>query len=124
MKKIIIVIVVIAVVLGVFLFWFARNAIILVTKGPGITVKTAAVPDEASHSIRVLMTLTGTQKPHSITEISMPRDLAQSLSVSAPKGFTEQLLPLDERSKSDAESIKFVKEYNRDKLRWVGSFPS
>ena len=67
------------------------------------------------------MTLAGTDKPHSVTQISMPRDLARVLGVRPPSGFSEQLLPLDERSKNNAEMVKFVEEYNRDTLRWVGS---
>jgi len=90
-------------------------------KGPGKAVTASVVPDEPSSSLKVMMTLAGTDKPHSVTQISMPRDLARVLGVRPPSGFSEQLLPLDERSKNNAEMLKFVEEYNRDTLRWVGS---
>ena len=106
-----------------FIFWFARHPIVFLTKGPGKTVTASVLPDEPSRSLKVTMALAGTEKPHSVTQISMPRALAQALGLRAPSGFSEQLLPLDEGTKNNPEMVKFVEEFNRDTLRWVGSLP-
>jgi hypothetical protein len=106
-----------------FLIWFARNPIVLVSIGPRKTVLASAVPEAASAVLKVTMTLTGTQDTHTITEICLPRPLAQALGVRAPGGFSEQPLSRDGGFEDDPETVKFVETYNRDTLRWVGSFP-
>lgn len=59
---------------------------------------------------------------HRITEISLARSLAQSLGLQAPSGFSVEDLPLSRKEQNDAAMRAFVADYNRDNLRWVGSF--
>jgi hypothetical protein len=120
MAKIIILVVA---VLTAFLVWIAFRGIFFISCGSGVTVKAAAVCDVAAHSVRVTMRLTGTQKTYKVTEISVPRDLARVLGVRAPQGFAEQALPLEERLKGDADSVKFVEDFNWANLRWIGELP-
>ena len=122
MTKIILIIAgVLIIAVVAFLFWFARNPVVVLSKGPGKTVTASVLPDEAS--LKVTMMLTGTDQPHTLTQISMPRTLAQASGLRPPNGFSEQPLPLEERNKNNAEIVKFVETFNKDTLRWVGSFP-
>ncbi len=59
---------------------------------------------------------------HRITEISLERSLAQSLGLQTPSGFTIEDLPLSGKEQNDPAMRAFVADYNRDNLRWVGSF--
>ncbi len=122
-KAILIIAVVLVTAFVGFLIWLSRNPIVLFGEGPGKHVAASVVPDAAAHTLTVAMQLSGTQRPHTVTEISMPRTLAQALGVRPPNGFSEQFLPLDDRSKNNPDMVKSVEKFNQDTLRWVGALP-
>jgi hypothetical protein len=95
--------------------WFARHPIVFT--GP-VTTKllVTASRDEAGHTIRCILRFTGSDKPHTVTEIEMPKEWAQALGVSTPSGFTEQ--PLAAEKKTDDQA--FIEKFNRETTRWVG----
>jgi len=73
-------------------------------------VAVVASRDESGHAIRCTFQLTGPDRPRAITEIRIPRELAQTLDATPPEGFSE---------KSFEDSSRY---FNKTYLRWVGNF--
>lgn len=53
-----------------------------------------------------------------ITSIEIPRDIYTEFDLSAPKGFKHEALPLGKDN--DPEMIKFVEDFNKKTIRYVG----
>src|SRR6266705_248959 len=49
-----------------------------------------AVRDEAAQNLRCKLRFTGQDKPYSVTEIHLSRELARALGASLPSGFTDE----------------------------------
>lgn len=57
---------------------------------------------------------------NTITNITVLRELASRLGLSAPQGFKEEALLLTEEEKKEKASVDFAKKFNWENLRWVG----
>jgi hypothetical protein len=103
------------VAIAAFVVWFIRHPIVFTAP---ITTKLIATAsrDDAGHAIRCTLRFTGSDKPHTVTEIKMPREWVQALGASPPSGFTEQ--PLVAEKKTDDQA--FIEKFNREAVRWVG----
>lgn len=89
----------------------------IVFTAPVISKLTAmAVRDEGTRSLRCTLRFTGQDKPYNLTEIHLPRELAQALGAFPPSGFTEE--PYVAGPKVGDET--FVQKFNRETVRWVG----
>ena len=75
-----------------------------------------AVRDEGARSLRCTLRFTGKDKPYSVTEIHLPRELAQALGASPPTGFTDEPYVVGPKVGDEA----FVQKFNRETVRWVG----
>lgn len=75
------------------------------------------IPNES-----LVIEIDNNDRENSITEISMPRSLAEILGASPPDGFTAELLPVSDSEKNDQEAVRFVDKFNAETLRWVGQF--
>lgn len=96
------------------------DALVLVTPETGNWVN--AVVKQIDPGKELVIEVTNNNKENRITQISMLRKLASELGVSAPTGFKVEVLPLTEEDKKNKETVEFVKKYNNENLRWVGSF--
>ena len=109
------------VVILVFLFWWSRNPIVFTApEGLFSEVTARQVDDPTGSTIVVELELSGETSGYTITELSLGRELATKLGVSAPAGFEEELLPLEEEELDDPESVRFVNEWNEENRRWTG----
>lgn len=106
----------IVVVLAVaLLIRLSRGPIVFAT--PETSKLTAtAVSDEGTSSLRCTLRFTGKDKPYSVTEIHLPRELAQALGASPPTGFTDQPYVAGPKVGDAA----WVQNFNRETVRWVG----
>jgi hypothetical protein len=75
------------------------------------------IPEES-----ILLEISNNDTENSITEISVSRQLVNRLGLSEPPGFREVPLPLAESDREDKETVEFVEEFNKETIRWVGSF--
>jgi hypothetical protein len=89
---------------------------------PNTGDRVSAVVKQINPGKELVIEVTNNNKEHRITEISMLRSLASQLDVSEPTGFKVEALPLTEEDKKNKEMVEFVKEYNKENLRWVGSY--
>jgi len=80
------------------------------------TLTAAAVRDEGTRGLRCKLQFTGKAKRYSVTEIHLPRELAQALGASPPSGFTDE--PYIAGPKVGDEA--WVQKFNRETVRWVG----
>ncbi len=118
--KIISVVVLVIVAYFVWRFVVRGDGLVLITHdtGKGVTgVLKNVVPAK-----ELLIEITNNGKERRITQISMPRSVASQLGLTEPSGFRVEELPLTEGEKKDKEMVAFVKQYNKDNLRWVGEF--
>lgn len=117
--KIIGVIVLLLVAYFVWRFVVAGDPLVLVTQDSGDRVTAVVkrvIPAEA-----LVIAISNNNKENRITQISMLRSVAQKLGVSEPSGFKTEELPLTEDDRKNTETVDFVKQYNIENLRWVGS---
>lgn len=113
----------IVLVIVTYLAWrfvIQGDALVLFTPDDGNRVSAAVKRLEPGKEL--LIEITNNNKENRITEISMLRSLASRLGVSEPQGFKVEALPLTEGDKNNKETAEFVKEYNNNNLRWIGSF--
>jgi hypothetical protein len=110
----------VAVGLGVL---FVAALVIRLSRGPivftaSVTSKLTAVAlrDENARNLRCTLRYTGQDKPHTLTDIQLPRELAQALGASPPSGFTAEPFVVDPKGGDEA----FVNEFNAKTVRWVG----
>jgi hypothetical protein len=75
-----------------------------------------ALRDESAHSVRCTLRFTGQDKPYNVTEIELPRELAQALGASPPSGFTDEPYVAGPKVGDEA----FVQKFNQETVRWVG----
>lgn len=103
----------------VFLVWWSRNPIVFtVPEGLLSEVTARQLDNPAGDAIVVELELSGADSVYKITDLSVNRELADSLGLSPPTGFREERLPLEEEDKTDAETVEFVTEWNAENLRW------
>ena len=120
MLKIVLIIVGILVVIVIIL---AAALVIRLSRGPIVftspvtsNLTATVVRDEDAHSLRCTLRFTGQDKPYSVTEIHLPREMVQALGASPPSGFTDE--PYVAGPKVGDES--FVQKFNQETVRWVG----
>lgn len=78
-----------------------------------------AVRDESARSLRCTLRFTGEDKPYKVTEIHLPRELAQALGASPPNGFTAEPYVAGPKVGDEA----WVQKFNSETVRWVGQLP-
>ncbi len=117
-----IVLIVVGIVVGIVVV-FVAALVIRLSRGPivftaPVTSKLTAIAvrDEGARSLRCTLRFTGKDKPYSVTEIHMPRELAQVLGASPPSGFTDEPYVAGPKVGDEA----FVQKFNRETVRWVG----
>jgi hypothetical protein len=98
-----------------FVIWFARHPIVF-TAPVKTKLSVTASRDEGGRAIQCTLRFTGSDKPHAVTEIKMPREWVQVLGASPPSGFAEQ--PLVAEKKTDDQA--FIEKFNRETVRWIG----
>lgn len=82
------------------------------------SAQAAIFPDK----IEVTVTFADAQSEYQITEVTFPRELGESLGIGSPTGFTLTPYTIDDASDPlNEESVKWVEESNRARLRWIGS---
>lgn len=96
------------------------DALVLLTPDTGDRVSATVAQIEPGKEL--VIKVLNDNKENQITQISMLRSLASQLGVSEPPGFKVEALPLTKEDKKNKETVEFVKEYNKDNLRWVGSY--
>jgi hypothetical protein len=117
-----IILIVAGVVIGIVLLLVALLFIRLsrgpiVFAGPVTSKLTAvAVRDEGTRTLRCTLRFTGKDKPYSVTEIHLPRELAQVMGISPPNGFTDEPYVAGPKVGDEA----WVQKFNRETVRWVG----
>jgi hypothetical protein len=106
---------VVVVVVAALVIRLSRGPIVFT--GPVTSKLTAtAMRDDDARSIRCTLRFTGRDKPYSVTEIHLPRELAQALGASPPSGFTDEPYVAGPKVGDEA----WVQKFNRDTVRWVG----
>ena len=89
---------------------------IIFTSAVASKLTAVAQRDESAHSLRCTLRFTGQDKPYSVTEIHLPRELAQALGASPPSGFTDAPYVAGPKVGDEA----WVQKFNRETVRWVG----
>jgi hypothetical protein len=114
-----IVLIVVGIVVGIIVV-LAAALVIRLSRGPIVftskvtsTLTAIAVRDEGAGSLRCTLRFTGHDKPYSVTEIHMPRELAQALGASPPSGFNDE--PYVAGPKVDDGA--FVQKFNQETVR-------
>ncbi len=102
-------------------FIFRGDAIVLIDKSPG--KKVSATLKQVIPNGAIVVGVDSNSKQNQITEISVKREIAAKLGLSAPGGFTESPVPLTEKDKLDKETVEFVENYNTENVRWIGKLP-
>ena len=117
-----IILIVVGVVVGIVLL-LAVALVVRLSRGPIVFTSKAtsaltvsAVRDQSAGSLRCTLRFTGRDKPHSVTEIHMPRELAQALGASPPTGFADEPYVAGPKVGDEA----FVQKFNQGTVRWVG----
>ena len=75
-----------------------------------------AVRDENARSLQCTLRFTGPDKAWTLTEIHLPRELAQALGASPPTGFAYEPFVAGPKVGDEA----FVQKFNAETVRWVG----
>ena len=110
------------IVVGIIIVLVAA-LVIRLSRGPivftaSVTSKLTAIAvrDEAARSLRCTLRFTGQDKPYTVTEIHLPRELAQALGASPPSGFADEPYVAGPKVGDEA----WVQKFNRETVRWVG----
>ena len=106
----------IVVVLAVALLIRLSRGPIVFTASVTSKLTATALRDEGAHSLRCTLRFTGKDKPYSVTEIHLPRELAQALGASPPTGFTDEPYVAGPKVGDEA----WVQKFSRETVRWVG----
>ena len=100
-------------------FTVRGDGLLLVTDAPiSVTFALeAVVPDK-----EIVIRAESGKNERRVTVISLPRELAARLGVSAPSGFREETLPLTPEERRDSSAVAEAAAYDRETLRWAGEF--
>lgn len=90
--------------------------------GPAGKVEAKILDSTNETGLRVELNLTGVDSEQAITSIALPRSLADSLQASPPDGFKDEPLVPEPREEKDDEAMRFINDWNRENLQWVGTY--
>lgn len=102
----------------VWRFVVAGDGLVLITSDTGR--KVAGTVKRVIPEQEIILEVINNDREHSITEISLSRELVNRLGLSGPAGFREEPLSLTESERNNNEMVEFVEEFNRETVRWVG----
>ena len=104
----------------VWRFVVVGDALVLITSDSGQKVVAnvkRVIPEQ-----EILLEINNNDKENSITAISVSRQLVSRLGMSKPSGFREEPLPLTGSDRENRETVEFVENFNKENIRWIGSF--
>jgi hypothetical protein len=117
-----IVLIIVGIIVGIVIV-LAAILVIRLSRGPIVftsrmtsNLTATAVRDEVAHGLSCTLRFTGQDKPYSVTEIHLPRELVQALGASPPNGFTDAPYVAGPKVGDEA----FVQKFNQETVRWTG----
>ena len=109
-------------VIGVVLLLFvAYVAWVLFRASGNLGESPAAHAETLTDKIRVTVSFPSADSEYQITEVLLSREVGDDLGISAPHGFSLEPYVLDDTGDPTSEdSASWVKEANKEDIRWVG----